>query len=234
MRTHHHYAIVSLILVVTASNLFARKKEIVFARDTTVAEHILVPKNSTCIFKPGITIRFCEYRKIVVKGLLIAEGTRKQPIRITCVQRPRGSTDKPCWNGLVIYGEKAHASLKHCRIEGAYKNLVWQARPVFDSCEFAGNHYALYCINKAVPHVNNSSFYRNVYGVVSDYASPLLLDNNITENVVGVYMQLSAQLVAGKNVIANNKTNVRTEQCLGPNNEILSLQYLWDLMREIY
>ena len=203
-------------------------------RDTTVSDHIFVPENTTLTIKPGVTIRFAEYRKLLVKGMLIAQGADKAPILITGADRAYGSTGHPRWDGLVIYGARAHALLSHVRIEGAYKNLVWEANPVFESCEFVGNHYALYCIKRAAPHVEKCRIFRNVYGIVADYATPLLLDNVITENTIGVYLQLSTDLVAGKNTIKGNTTDLKTEQCLGPTKEPTSLQQMWELMRQIY
>ncbi|MBD3345602.1 MAG: hypothetical protein GF401_11120 [Chitinivibrionales bacterium] len=225
-----------LLMLLFAAILHAEPPEhkIIISQDTVFSDHFFIPENRTCIIKPGVKILFDDYRKIIVCGLLIAQGKPDAPIHFSCVDRPRGSTGSPCWTGFVIYGEKADALLRHCRIEGAYKNIIWEANPVFDSCEFAGNHYALYCIKKAAPHVKNCTIYRNVYGVVSDFAAPLLLNNLITENTVGVYLQLSAELVAGKNIIEKNDTNIRTEQCLGPTKKPLSLHYLWELMRELY
>ncbi|MBD3321554.1 MAG: hypothetical protein GF350_10720 [Chitinivibrionales bacterium] len=223
-----------ILFIYLAFHTRAADQKVAIQKDTVFTDHFYIPENTTCTIKPGVTVSFDAYRKIIVKGLLIAQGTPDKPIRFTCIDRPRGSTESPCWTGFVIYGKKAHALFRHCRIEGAYKNIIWESNPVFDSCEFAGNHYAVYCIKNAVPHIKHCKFYLNVYGAVSDFAAPMLLDNLITENTVGVYLQLSAELIAGKNIIEKNETNIRTEQCLGPTKKPLSLQYLWKLMRELY
>jgi parallel beta-helix repeat protein len=212
----------------------AAETRIFIKRDTVVSATILVPESTTMTIAPGVRIEFAAFEKFVVMGLLIAQGTADKPIVITCSGRPRGSAAPPCWHGLVIYGPKAHALFTYCRIEGAYKNVVWESRPVFELCEFTGNHYALYCLKKASPHVKNCRIYRNAYGVVSDFSSPILLDNVITENLIGVQLQLSGQAIAGKNTITGNRTDVRTERCLDQATDPLSLQYLWDVMRELY
>jgi parallel beta-helix repeat protein len=221
------------ILLFFSLCLFSAEQQMLFEHDTIVSSNIFIPENTTCTITPGVQIQFDGYYKFAVKGLLIARGTAEKPIVITCVNRPRGEKGNPCWNGLMICGEKSQALFAHCRIEGAYKNVVWQSKPIFDSCEIAGNHYGLYCI-KSSPHIKACTVRRNVYGITSDYATPLLLDNTITDNTFGIFLQLDTKLIAGKNTITGNETNVRTEQCLGKTNADMTLQCIWDMMRELY
>lgn len=208
--------------------------EWVIARDTSVTDDIIVPEDVTLMIKQGVTVRFNGYKRLVVRGLLVAEGTKEAPIRITGTDRPYGSTEDPSWQGLIIYGENAHALLTHVRIEGAYRNMVWQCKPILEYCEIVGNHYGIYCVNESAPHIRGCRIYRNAYGVVAESSTPIMMGNIIAENAIGVFLQLSGKTVAGKNVIRENETNVRVEQALGPTNDSFSLQYYWDLMREIY
>jgi len=85
-----------------------------------------------------------------------------------------------------------------------------------------------------MPHIKNCKFYRNTYGVASDYASPLLNGNTITENNIGLYLQMSSSALAGKNIISGNETDIRSEDAFGSNNSSLSMQHLWDLMLQLY
>lgn len=217
-----------------ATRVEAGRPSILFERDTVLSCAIEVPRNKTCVIKPGVTIRFSGYHRISVEGLLIAEGRPGQEILITGTDRARGSTAKPCWQGIEVRGKQADAVLRHCRIEGAYRNFIWGAKPIIDSCSFVGNHYAIYCSNRAAPSIRSCTIYRNRFGVVADFASPLLLDNVITENVVGIYTQLSSGLVAGRNFVEANKTNVRSDKSMGENHDALSLKYIWDLMRQLH
>ena len=205
-----------------------------FTSDTVIAGDIVVPAGVTCIIRPGVTIKFRGYGRFFVSGLLIAEGTSENPIEITTYGRAKGAIGKPSWKGIEIIGRGSYGRFRHCRIEGAYRNLVWESSPVFDSCEFTGNHYALYCAKKSTAHIKNCSIYRNRYGIAADFSSPFILDNVITENTFGVYLQLSSRLIAGRNVISGNKTDVRSEECFGDNKDAMSSKYLWDLMRQLY
>ncbi len=210
------------------------QKSITFSRDTVLNTSIEVPKNVTCVIKPGVELRFNGYFRFLINGLLIAEGTRQKPILISGVGREHGSNEKPCWQGLEIKGEKADAVLRHCRIEGAYRNFIYGTKPSIQSCEFVGNHCAIYCSNKSAAHIKNNKIYRNKYGIVADYASPMILDNVITDNIVGVLMMRSSRLIAGRNVISGNKKDIYSEQSFGVNHDAISLKYIWDLMNQLY
>ncbi|MDD5675189.1 MAG: hypothetical protein PHC61_13555 [Chitinivibrionales bacterium] len=220
--------------LITAPAKAAKEKPIVFKGDTVVSASIEIPESLSCTIAPGTTLKFNGYYSIIVKGVLIADGTAARPICITGEGRQRGSTERPCWAGMQIIGKNSSALLRHCRIEGAFKNIVWEARPLIDSCEFAGNHYALYCADKSAPHISSSHFYRNVYAIVADNATPLLLKNTISENTVGVHLQLAAQFVSGQNIIVNNESDIKADSTLGENNGAFSVHYLWDLMRQMY
>lgn len=211
----------------------AKSSPIVFNNDTVIATNLEIADSVTVILRPGISVRFASNGKLLVRGALIVEGTQNQPVTLTCVGRVKGSTQAPCWNGLVVAGKKAFARLRHCRLEGAFRNLVSDNNAVFDSCEFVGNHCGLYCTQKAVPHVKYCRFSRNAYGIVADYANPLLLENVITENAIGIYLQAGARLIEGKNIVEGNQTNVKAESCLYGDTAASSVRELWELMRKI-
>lgn len=222
-----------VILSLTAS-LSAKNESFTISKDTVLASNFEVPESLTCTIKPGVAIKFSGYFKFIVRGLLIARGTANDPITFTCENRPRGAVEPPCWYGMLIAGKASNAYFRCCRFEGAYRNLAWESSPIFDSCEFAGNHFALYCTKKAAPHVKDSRFYRNVYAVVADFSTPLLVGNVITGNAVGVCLQIGSQPLAGRNAIFGNTTNIRTETALQGDSTAFPMRYLWELMNELY
>jgi parallel beta-helix repeat protein len=221
-------------LLILALPACAKKESFTISRDTLLQSNFVVPESVTCTIKPGTTVQFSGYYKFVVHGLLIARGTANEPITFTCAGRSHGAVASPCWYGIVIMGKEAGAYLRNCRFEGMYQCLVWESSPVFDSCEFVGNHYALYCTKKASPHLKNCRFYRNVYGVVADFGMPVLVDNVITDNTIGVCLEIGSQPIAGPNTIFGNKTNIRSETALKGDTAGFSIQGLWELMNELY
>jgi parallel beta-helix repeat protein len=231
--THSLLPVCSIILFAVVSSV-AKNQTVTISHDTVISGNFEVPESLTCVIKPGATIKFNGYYKFVVRGLLIAQATRNEPITFTCIDRPRGSMAPPCWYGMVIMGTKSNAYFRNCRFEGMYRCLVWESGPVFDSCEFAGNHCALYCTKKASPRLKNCSLYRNVYGIVADFATPLLVGNVITNNTIGVYLQIGSQPLAGRNAIFGNITNIRSETALAGDSSAFPIQSLWELINGLY
>lgn len=223
------FFVLALFSLVAANN-----RTITFSNDTTLHDNFEIPHGITLVVQPGVTIRFDGYRQMIIKGLILALGTAEKPIVFTALHMDTGKQNNPAWKGVEIVGREAHGLFRHCRFEGAYRNLVLESNPVFESCTFINNHYALYCIRKAMPHVKGCSFRDNSYGVAADYASPLLLDNVITDNRIGVHLQMSSKALAGRNTISGNETDIHSEEAFGKNEHSFSFQYLWDMMLQLY
>ena len=227
------YAI-ALFLLAAVSFAWPKNQSMHIDRDTVLTGNFEVPESLTCTVRAGTTIKFGCYCKFIVRGLCIAQGTAREPITFTCIDRPHGAMLPPCWYGVFVMGKSAHADFRNCRFEGMYRALMWESGPLFDSCEFAGNHFALYCTKKSSPLVKNCRFYRNVYAIVADDATPLLRNNLITDNTVGVCLQVGSQPLAGPNTIIGNRTNIRAETALKGDTTAFSMKYLWELMNELY
>jgi parallel beta-helix repeat protein len=222
-----------MLLAGAAAHLHAGNRAEI-ARDTVIATDLIVDSTATCTVRPGVAIRFDGYRRLEVRGLLVAEGTGAQPILLSAVGRPRGARTRPEWQGLLAEGGNAHVRLRHCRIEGAYTNTFWGAHAVLDSCEIVGNYHGIYCTRGAQVHIKGCRVYRNVYGVTANSAAPLLLGNTITDNTVGVYLEQSAGELAGRNLIRLNDTDVKTDETLQHGTGAPSIRQLWDAVRQLY
>jgi hypothetical protein len=225
---------VFFFIIATASITWPGTRTMVIGRDTLLTSNFEVPESLTCTIKPGTTVRFACYGKFIVRGLLIAQGTATEPITFTCAGRSHGAMLPPCWYGIFVTGKSSHADFRNCRFEGMYRGLAYESAPLFDSCEFAGNHFALYCTKKASPIVKNCRFYHNVYGITADFATPLLKNNIVTQNTIGVYLQVGSLPLAGPNTIAGNETNIKVETALKGDTTAFSMKYLWELMNELY
>ena len=202
--------------------------------DTVISSNIDIAPGVTFTILPGARVQFEGYYGITVRGLLIAEGTAAKPIVFSSVKRPVTLHEDPAWKGIEIIGKKANARFKHCRFSDAYRNLAWESSPSFDSCEFSGNHYGLYCSKKASPLISNCNIFHNTYGIAVDFSYPLLLNNSITGNVIGLYLQLTAESIAGKNLITANGTDIHIEKAYGNDSASFHLQSLWNVMQQLY
>jgi parallel beta-helix repeat protein len=219
---------------VSALTFDQKKNRYVLDSETIITYSIIIPEGKTLVVKPGVRVLFDGYYSLTIKGLIIAEGTDDKPVIFSAVDRSPGSSEPPQWKGIEISGKKAAGRFKHCRFEGAYRNLAWSADPSFDSCDFIGNHYGLYCADKAAPHIRSCRFFRNTYGIAVDYAFPLLADNTISENRIGLYLQLCSETIANRNSITLNGTDIKSENAFGNNPASLSLQKMWEMMQQLY
>lgn len=204
------------------------------ATDTVISGDITVDSASTLRIAPGVTIRFEGYGQIRVAGMLIAEGTAERPVRVTSVGRPRGADVRPGWQGLVVDGNAAIVRMRHCRFEGAYTNAFWRGTAQIDSCEFVGNYRGVYCGSGAQVNLRGNRLYRNVYGLVVNRGFPLMLDNHMYENEVGVLLESGSTMVTGRNTIRDNGVNTRAEQTVTATDSTLPVKQLWDIMRRLY
>jgi parallel beta-helix repeat protein len=206
--------LVVCVLVMSARPLTfdEKKSRYVVDSELVIAYSIVIPQGKTLIIKPGVKVIIDGYHSLTVRGLIIAEGTPDMPIIFTALDRKSGSREPPEWKGIEIVGKKASGQFRHCRFEGAYRNLAWSSSPSFDSCDFAGNSY----------------------GIAADYAFPLLMNNIISENRIGMYLQLCSETVANKNRITANEVNIYSENAFGNNPGSFSLQRLWDLMQQLF
>jgi parallel beta-helix repeat protein len=224
-----------VILILTFSTLaFTKNIGNVIEKDTIISEDMIIEEGKTLTINPGVSIKFNGYYSIKVSGLIMFEGTAEKPILITALDRARGDSNWPGWKGFDIRGKNADALIRNCRIEGAYRNIIYNTRPIIDSCEFVGNHEAIRCVASAVPHIKNCTIYRNKYGIVVDNSTPMLLDNLITDNKIGVYTQLNASMIAGRNIIENNESDITADKSLGKNKNRTEIKQVWDIMRELY
>lgn len=208
--------------------------KIIFSRDTVLKNDLIIPEGSNLVINEGVTVKLDGYRTILVRGQIIAQGSESLPIVFTSVESERGSSQRPAWSGIEIRGKGAQGRFRHCRIEGAFRNMVWESMPLFDSCKFYGNHYGIYATKKAVPQIQNCQFSLNTYGIASDFASPIIAGNTITNNVIGIFLQMSSNAFIGKNILSENQTDIKSEEALGANKSLMSTQFLWDVMRQCF
>ena len=68
----------------------AESSRLLISTDTVLTTDLVVDSSQTCEVAPGVTVRLDGYRRAVVQGILIANGTEANPILFIPVGRPRG------------------------------------------------------------------------------------------------------------------------------------------------
>ncbi len=207
--------------------------QITISKDTVLLSDIVISEGQTLVIQPGVTIRFDGYYGLIVRGNIIAKGEGAKPIVFTGSEFS-DTQRKNTWRGIEISGAEANGHLKHCIIEGAYRNVVWSADPVIESSTFRQNHYGIYSTRNATPHIKGCTFYNNVFAIAVDFASPLIFDNKISNNNVGLHFQMSSAATVARNVFHDNIVNIQSDDSLGKNNDAVSIQYLWDTVLQMF
>lgn len=148
-----------------------------------VQEDIIVPKGISLTIDKGTRVMFAKGRKLVVNGSLYAEGLIERPIRLTS-NEPEPKTGD--WNGIILSESSLNTRIKYCII-----NFYTQILCKSDSVQ----------INDSV--IAEAS----VAGIVCDGSAPVIEDNMITKNLIGIRCEKSASPNISYNAITANLTN---------------------------
>ncbi|MFP4163585.1 MAG: right-handed parallel beta-helix repeat-containing protein [Chitinispirillaceae bacterium] len=220
-----------LAVIVCSAGAEDSLKTLKITSDTTLRSNLIVPENTICVLKPGITLRFDGYWGIQVQGKLVARGRENSPIVIKGIDWNKGS-EKANWRGIEVIGASAEAILKNCRLEGAYRNLLQESWVSIDSCRFTGNHYALYCEKNTDTQIRNAIFTDNNTAVTVDGAQPVLYDVVVRENKLGLHCISDCAVVSDGTVIEKNAADRKIETFDSQNTS--SPRRVWDMLLQLF
>ncbi len=197
-----------------------------------ITSDVIVPESLTLDIKAGCDIRFDGYFMVMIKGRLLANGTKEQPIIFTSNSSEPAQSD---WNGIIFSGTKSGGALNFCKIRYSFKNLVWKTDITISNCIFADNNYALYYSFSKSSKVLTSKFFKNNYAIYCDFSSPEIRQNRIVENQYGVYCILSSSPIIGQNdITANIEKDIHLDEAMGKNDKENINNHVWDLMKGLF
>jgi len=197
-----------------------------------IEKDIVIGEGVTLSIEAGTIVKFKDYFHLLVKGSLIAQGTKSNLVVFTSAKARPAVND---WKGIIFYGAKSNGLLSYCKISYSYKNICWQASPKIEHCSFINNKYAVYCANNAAPRIVGNFFTRNTYGIYSDFSSPYIKGNNIVMNYYGIYSLFSSSPLIGDNRIEKNEeAQIYFDESLGENKSGAVSNYVWGLIKEIF
>lgn len=197
-----------------------------------VTANIEIPESTTLSIAAGTIVRFDGYFHILVKGVLEAQGSEKAPVEFTSNRESPAPED---WDGIIFYGEKSSGFLNRCKVRFAFKNFLWKASPVIQSCQFQMNKYAIYCSYSKAAKILDNDIQKNTFGVYCDFSSPIIQKNKITGNTYGIYCILSSAPVVGENeIVANSEKDIFMDEAMGKNQSDNINNHVWDLMKGLF
>ncbi len=190
------------------------EKEIILERDT------IIPANATLIIKPGTVVLFGAYQdprvshpafpgvELIVKGKIIARGTKARPIIFTSVNRSLARMNS--W-GAVNLPDATSGEFAYCRFEFAATALHCQSGTLkLANCSFFYNEIGLRFSNTD-PDVTDSFFYNNGTAIQYHDASPRIVSSEISRNRVGVFCRFGSKnsKIAFSNIFNNLEYNIK-------------------------
>ncbi len=169
------------------SGVFAKNKSPFY-----VSGNIIVNASDTLIIQRGVELFFKEKTGLTVKGVLIAEGTRVEPVRFTAFEFD--------WEGIHIINPAGNSSLAFCVFEYIYlprqtsaengaveiENATVEIRNCYFQNNYVQNGGGLAITNSNVTLINNV-FYKNTadnYGgaIFSQSSSNQIINNTFYKN----------------------------------------------------
>ena len=223
--------LITFFLVVAFPALAIDSGTIEIFSDTVLNSNLVIPEGTTYIIRPGVTLSFDGYWGIQVRGQLKVQGRADAPVIFKAADWNK-KNGVVAWRGVDVLGKEAVVSLKHCRVEGAYRNLLWGASPQIDSCTFVGNYYGLFCMDNAAPMIRGTLFNKNRIAVMVDGAAPVLHDVVIRENQLGLQCASGCAVITGSTSIDGNENDRRTESF--SDRKIPKPRQLWDALLQMY
>jgi len=162
-----------------------------------VSGNITVNASDTLVIQQGVEIFFKENTELFVNGMLIAEGTRTEPVRFTAFEFD--------WEGIHIIDPAGSSSLIFCVIEYIYlprqtsaengaveiENATVEIRNCYFQNNYVQNGGGLAITNSSVTLVNNV-FYKNTadnFGgaIFSQSSSNQIINNTFYKNTTFNY-----------------------------------------------
>ena len=139
-----------------------------------VTENVTVPTDATLTISPGTSVYFAEGTELLIRGTLVANGTRDHRIRFTAdpsapwvPNRPNELAvlpdGPPRWSGVHFDGTRAQensisfADIHFAQSTGGSIGVV-NSHAAIDNVSFAGTHLRMIFGNNASMTVTNSTF----------------------------------------------------------------------------
>jgi hypothetical protein len=162
-------------------------------------EDLTISSGATLTIEEGATIKFKDYTKLVVNGVLDANGTSEDPITLTHVDGQQK------WYGIELSGSGANnSSLDYCVIEkaltyGSSALRILNCSPTIQNCTISGN--VNYGTSGIYVYNGNPKLYENV------------INNNGSR---GIYMNNSGGYIYHNTIAGNNSAGVYCYNSSGP------------------
>ena len=187
---------------------------------------IIVQKGAILTIDPGVQVQFGAVAgkpgagpNLVVEGGLKAVGNSTAPIYFT------PSTPGSLWGAIYFYGaDSANSLMQACLIKGG-RIVCNQASPTITQCSIYGAKTGIEIYGNSQPQIVNDRITMSGIGISlrADTASPVVTNNEIYNNTMGIYLEkFGAPNISGNKIYNNakyNMVNYSNQPLSAPNND---------------
>jgi PKD repeat protein len=170
-----------------------------------VIDDVHVNDGDTLIIEPGTTVKFMDRYMIVVRGILLAQGTESDSILFTY---DLTNPDEDEWQSVQFNGSQSSGS-------------------IMSFCLFEYAFVPVSCLNNANILISDNTFRYSHTGVITHFAAPLIQNNHFVDLLWGIHANdASACIVVRRNVFTNMQYDgiffQRMASCIIEDNLILN------------
>lgn len=182
-------------------------KVIIWETNRTIEEDYYVNHDETLIVKPGITIQFNWSISLIVNGTLLVEGAdgREMVVFTSNNNTTEPESEAGYWGGIQ-FNQGSFGIIRSSSIEYATFGIcIESSNPIIENCiiKHKREGSGILIKNGSNPVIYNNQIINNVYGI---YAWPgsraIVWKNNISNNLCGIGVYSS--LVVVENELSNN------------------------------
>lgn len=171
---------------------------------------VRVPEKMRLVIVPGTIVEFTKKdtngdgigeNGLLMQGVLIAKGTRDNPIIFRSAEITRSMGD---WDAINILNSDGVQNLvEHCRIEDAYRGLHFHFSNVMVQRSVLQNNYQAIQFQESAVEMKGNYIFNNKSGVKGRDSEIVFTDNYVYNNINGVNF-FRASLTASNNKVLGN------------------------------
>ncbi|MBT0664941.1 right-handed parallel beta-helix repeat-containing protein [Geobacter pelophilus] len=192
------------------------KGETILQGRIEIIGQVRVPEASRLVIMPGTVIEFRRRDTngdgigesgLLIQGVLIAKGTRKEPIFFRSAEKNPTMGD---WDSINLMNSDGVQNLiEYCQIEDAYRGVHFHFSNVMVNRSVFTNNYRGVQFQESLVEIVNNRFYGNKSAVQGRDSEIQFLGNLVTQNLRGVNIYRAGATVSGNRFSGNTIDGLR-------------------------
>jgi parallel beta-helix repeat protein len=180
---------------------------------------IRVPETSRLIVMPGTIVEFKRRdtnndgigeNGLLIQGVLIAKGTREDPIFFRSAEKEKRMGD---WDAInIMNSDYAQNLIEHCQIEDAYRGLHFHFSYVVVTESVLKNNYRGIQFQESLVEIRGTHFHGNKSALQARDSEITFTDNAIYRNYSGILLFRDSLTLKGNSIMNNDREGLRVRE----------------------